>query len=83
MVHKTLNDPLCVDLFAIFKVQANPTKKLSQIRQPSAAVIKRKWRQMSRRFERLFWRYDITSQMVPFSVTGHIYEKSIIAKILR
>ena len=42
MVHMTLNDPLCVTLFAIFKAQAYPTKKLSQIRQSPAAVIKRK-----------------------------------------
>ena len=55
-VHMILNDPLCGTLFAIFKAQANPTKKLSQIRQPPAAVIKRKWRQKSWRFERLFWR---------------------------
>ena len=48
-------------------------RKFHKIRQPPAAVIKRKWRQKSRRFERLFWRYDVTSQMVPFSVTGHIF----------
>ena len=74
-VHKTLNDPLYVSVFSIFKAQATPTKKLSQLRQPSAAIIKRKWRQKSRRYECLFWRYDVTSQIVPFIVMGHIYEK--------